>query len=91
MQSYYRSWLADVNGVPTYLEGKQAFLTIGQPRYMDGTITTPLLLVKMFMMLCVNGRRFNRLLTIALLGDVGTILTRCRLPTRSPTRSIRRE
>lgn len=75
IQSYYRSWLGTVNGVPTYAESKQAFLAIGQLRYMDWTITTPLLLIKMFMMLGAKGKRINRLLTIALIGDVWMIVT----------------
>ncbi|WP_116124820.1 bacteriorhodopsin [Lewinella sp. IMCC34183] len=75
IQNYYRSFLATINGVPSYAESKQAFLTIGQLRYMDWTITTPLLLVKMFMMAGVRGRRAYSLLAIALIGDFWMIVT----------------
>ena len=75
IQSYYRSWLADVDGVPTYAESKEAFLAIGQLRYMDWAVTTPLLLCKTFLMLGAKGKRATRLLTIALLGDVWMIVT----------------
>ncbi|WP_116105071.1 bacteriorhodopsin [Lewinella sp. IMCC34191] len=75
IQDYYRSFLATTGGVPTYAESKDAFLAIGQLRYMDWTITTPLLLIKMFMMAGVRKSRGYRLLAIALLGDVWMIVT----------------
>ena len=75
IQDYYRQFLGSVDGAPTYEESKNAFLTIGQLRYMDWTVTTPLLIIKMMMMAKIKGRRGYRLLAMALIGDVWMIAT----------------
>ena len=75
IQDYYRRFLGSTGGEPTYEESKEAFLAIGQLRYMDWTVTTPLLIIKMMMMAKVRGSRGYRLLAIALIGDVWMIAT----------------
>ena len=75
IQDYYRQYLATTGGVPSYADAKVAFLAIGQLRYMDWTITTPLLLIKMFMMVRAHTLKASRLLYYALLGDLFMIVT----------------
>ena len=75
IQDYYRQFLGSIEGAPSYEESKEAFLAIGQLRYMDWTVTTPLLIIKMMMMAKIKGRRGYRLLAIALIGDVWMIAT----------------
>ncbi len=75
IQDYFRTFLQAAEGVPSYTENYAAFLAIGQLRYMDWTITTPLLLIKMFMMVHATDLRGSRLLYWAIVADIFMIAT----------------
>ena len=75
IQDYFRTYLQAASGVPTAAENQAAFLAIGQLRYMDWTITTPLLLIKMFMMVHASDLRGSRLLYWAIVADIFMIAT----------------
>lgn len=79
IQSSYRSVLAeaatlsDPNERVTLL--REAYTAVGQYRYMDWTITTPLLLIKMVQALGIRPGQIKRLFTWMLVADVFMIVT----------------
>lgn len=75
IQDYFRTFLHAAEGVPSAELNKAAFLAIGQLRYMDWTITTPLLIIKMFMMVEAHDLKASRLLYWAIVGDIFMVAT----------------
>ncbi|MCK8490978.1 bacteriorhodopsin-like [Spirosoma sp. RP8] len=79
IQSYYRDMLAelatlaDADNRQTLM--RESYNAIGQYRYMDWAVTTPLLLLKMVSFLRVKLHEIKRPLAIMLLADFFMILT----------------
>ena len=79
IQGYYKSYLQELETItdPQQREifSRQAYLAIGQLRYMDWTITTPLLLIKTIMVMRVPPQCIKGLLALISLGDLFMIVT----------------
>lgn len=75
IQDYYRHFLAATMDQRPEEVIREAYLAIGQLRYMDWTITTPLLLIKMFSLLEIKPREEAGLFTLAIGGDLFMIMT----------------
>lgn len=79
MQDFYRALLAELATVtdPTDRQtlSRESYNAIGQYRYMDWAITTPLLLLKMVLMLRIPLTTVKRPLAVLLLADFFMILT----------------
>ncbi|GAB3888958.1 bacteriorhodopsin [Spirosoma agri] len=79
IQDYYRSMLTELatlsDAENRQILIRESYSTIGQYRYMDWAVTTPLLLIKMVSMLRVDFREIKRPLTVMLLADLFMILT----------------
>ena len=74
MQEYFRMYLGSVEGPVSYEAHKKAFLAIGQLRYMDWAVTTPLLIIKMFMVVHAGPDKNARLLITAVVADLFMIV-----------------
>ncbi|MBW3128587.1 bacteriorhodopsin [Hymenobacter profundi] len=79
IQDYYRHMLADLSALGTEAERQELIRTsynaIGQYRYMDWAVTTPLLLLKMVSMLRVESSKAKGAITALLLADFFMVLT----------------
>ena len=79
IRGYYHSALEAVSaaqGVAArQARVRDAYLAIGQYRYMDWLITTPLLLLKTVMVMHIGPRKAGRAITLLLLADVFMIVT----------------
>ena len=79
IQNYYRQMLGDLAALGTEAEKQELINTsynaIGQYRYMDWTITTPLLLLKMVSMLRIEPAKIKGTLALLLLADVFMVVT----------------
>ncbi|MBO3270652.1 bacteriorhodopsin [Hymenobacter defluvii] len=79
IQDYYRHMLADLSALGTEAERQELIRTsynaIGQYRYMDWAVTTPLLLLKMVSMLRVESSKAKGVITALLLADFFMVLT----------------
>ena len=79
IQNYYRQMLGDLAALGTEAEKQELINTsynaIGQYRYMDWTITTPLLLLKMVSMLRIEPAKIKGTLAFLLLADVFMVVT----------------
>ncbi len=79
IQGYYKSFLQEMESVTDPAQRQalshQAYYAIGQLRYMDWFITTPLLLIKTVMMIQVPAAKVKRLMTLIILGDMFMIVT----------------
>ncbi|MBC6612609.1 bacteriorhodopsin [Hymenobacter sp. BT507] len=79
IQDYYRHMLADLSALGTEAERQELIRTsynaIGQYRYMDWAVTTPLLLLKMVSMLRVEPAKAKGAITALLLADFFMVLT----------------
>lgn len=79
IQSYYRDVLADVAAVTDPADRqtilRQSYNAIGQYRYIDWAVTTPLLLVKMTQMLRIRPQTIARSLALLLGADFFMVLT----------------
>ncbi|QNE40018.1 hypothetical protein F1C16_10835 [Hymenobacter sp. NBH84] len=79
IQDYYRHMLADLSALGTEAERQELIRTsynaIGQYRYMDWAVTTPLLLLKMVSMLRVEPSKAKGAITALLLADFFMVLT----------------
>lgn len=79
IQDYYRDMLHDLAGMST-ADGRlqiirQSYNAIGQFRYMDWAITTPLLLLKMVTILKIQPHQAKGAMTTLLLADFFMIVT----------------
>ncbi|QJW91509.1 bacteriorhodopsin [Spirosoma taeanense] len=79
IQGYYHDLLVELGTLPSPDDRRtlirESYSAINQYRYMDWAVTTPLLLVKMVLMLRLSWREQKRPLTILLLADFFMILT----------------
>lgn len=79
IQDYYRHMLADLSALGSEAEQRELIRTsynaIGQYRYMDWAVTTPLLLLKMVSMLRVEPSKAKGAITALLLADFFMVLT----------------
>lgn len=79
IQDYYRSMLEELAKLPTdelrLVMIRRSYNAIGQLRYMDWAITTPLLLLKTVFMLKIQAREARSALTALLLADFFMIVT----------------
>ena len=79
IQGYYKAYLQELEGITDPQQrdvlGRQAYYAIGQLRYMDWAVTTPLLLIKTIMIMRVPPHRIKGLLTLIVLGDLFMIVT----------------
>jgi bacteriorhodopsin len=79
IQEYYRDMLHELAKMST-VEGRlqtirQSYNAIGQLRYMDWAITTPLLLLKMILMLKIQPHQAKKAIATLLLADFFMIVT----------------
>ena len=73
---HYKTYLGEVtDGSTGNLDPHRAFIGIGQFRYMDWLITTPLLLIKMLTVLRINFNKAKKIIALMLFGDVFMIIT----------------
>lgn len=79
IQFYYHDMLTELARLPSPDDRqtltRESYTAIGQYRYMDWAVTTPLLLIKITSMLRIEPRAIKRKLTVLLAADFFMILT----------------
>ena len=79
MQDYYRQMLGDLANLGSEAERtqliRQSYNAIGQLRYIDWAVTTPLLLLKMVSMVKIHYREQRTLINILIAADFLMVLT----------------
>ncbi len=74
---HYKTYLGEIADGSTgaVVDSHRAFIGIGQFRYMDWLITTPLLLIKMLTVLRINFSKARKIIALMIFGDVFMIIT----------------